>query len=180
MKQLHFSHIDREQSGDVGFIIKNLVFLGIFSLFGWLNTEYFLWPNMLEFKKNLLEENRKKSVLEYAQRRFETALTNYRNQRNTSESLLKIFSYEESRRILDKILKSSFENYQIKPLPSQKPSQKAQFFIAARVDDLDKTYHFFTLLNKYLPSARSQLPFKISKDSEGLLVQFNVSIGFKQ
>lgn len=30
MKPLHFSHLDREQSGDVGFIIKNLIFLGVF------------------------------------------------------------------------------------------------------------------------------------------------------
>ncbi|PDW28737.1 hypothetical protein BB455_02830, partial [Helicobacter pylori] len=97
MKPLHFSHLDREQSGDVGFIIKNLVFLGVFSLLGWFNTEYFLWPSMLELKKILLEENRKKSVLEYAQRHFETALANYRNQKETSESLLKIFNDEESR-----------------------------------------------------------------------------------
>ncbi|RKV05459.1 hypothetical protein [Helicobacter pylori] len=176
MKPLHFSHLDREQSGDVGFIIKNLVFLGVFSLLGWLNTEYFLWPNMLELKKILLEENRKKSVLEYAQRHFETALANYRNQKETSESLLKIFNDEESRRILEKILKKCFDAYKIKPLLSQNPSQKTQFFIMARASELEKTYLFFTLLNKYLPSAQSQLPLKISKDDEGLLVQFSVSI----
>ncbi len=34
MKPLHFSHLDREQSGDVGFIIKNLIFLGGFFLIG--------------------------------------------------------------------------------------------------------------------------------------------------
>ncbi|ACI27019.1 hypothetical protein HPG27_252 [Helicobacter pylori G27] len=127
MKPLHFSHLDREQSGDVGFIIKNLVFLGVFSLLGWLNTEYFLWPSMLELKKILLEENRKKSVLEYAQRHFETALANYRNQKETSESLLKIFNDEESRRILEKILKKCFDAYKIKPLLSQNPLQKPNF-----------------------------------------------------
>ncbi|GAA7437069.1 hypothetical protein ckin111_04320 [Helicobacter pylori] len=46
----------------------------------------------------------------------------------------------------------------------------------ARASELEKTYLFFTLINKYLPSAQSQLPLKISKDSDGLLVQFSVSI----
>ncbi len=179
MKQLHFSHLDREQSGDVGFIIKNLVFLGVFSLFGWLNTEYFLWPSMLELKKILLEENRKKSVLEYAQRHFETALTNYRNQKETGESLLKTFNHEESRKILEKILEKCFGSYEIKPLLSQNPSQEIQFFIMARVSELEKTYLFFTLINKHLPSAQSQLPLKISKDNDGLLVQFSVNIGLQ-
>ncbi|STP03930.1 hypothetical protein [Helicobacter acinonychis] len=179
MKQLHFSHLDREQSGDVGFIIKNLVFLGVFSLLSWFNTEYFLWPSMLELKKILLEENRKKSVLEYAQRHFETALMNYRNQKETGESLLKIFNAEESKNILEKILKKCFDGYEIKPLLSQNPSQETQFFIIARVSELEKTYLFFTLLNKYLPSAQSQLPLKISKDNDGLLVQFSVNIGLQ-
>ncbi len=43
-----------------GLSLKTSFFLGVFSLFGWLNTEYFLWPSMLELKKILLEENRKK------------------------------------------------------------------------------------------------------------------------
>ncbi|OOQ40815.1 hypothetical protein B0X68_01450, partial [Helicobacter pylori] len=66
--------------------------------------------------------------------------------------------------------------YKIKPLLSQNPLQKTQFFIMARASELEKTYLFFTLINKYLPSAQSQLPLKISKDDEGLLVQFSVSI----
>lgn len=158
MKPLHFSHLDREQSGDVGFIIKNLIFLGVFSLLGWLNTEYFLWPSMLELKKILLEENRKKSVLEYAQRHFETALANYRNQKETSESLLKIFNDEESRRILEKILKKCFDAYKIKPLLSQNPSQKTQFFIIARASELEKTYLFSPCLTSIYRALKANCP----------------------
>lgn len=51
MKPLHFSHLDREQSGDVGLSLKTS-FLGVFSLLGWLNTEYFLWPKDAGIEKN--------------------------------------------------------------------------------------------------------------------------------
>ncbi|WP_104747688.1 hypothetical protein [Helicobacter cetorum] len=180
MDKIHFSHIDREQSGDVGFIIKNLIFLGIFSLFGWLNTHYFLWPSMLEFKSMLLEENRKKSLLEYTQRRFETSLNNYRTQRDTSLLLLKVLGYEESKMVLDKILKLCFENYQIEVVSKKQDSlKKASFDIRAKTDELKKVYRFFTLLNKYLPSAESQLPIKISKDTKGLVVQFGVGVQYQ-
>lgn len=160
MKPLHFSHLDREQSGDVGFIIKNLIFLGVFSLFGWLNTEYFLWPSMLELKKILLEENRKKSVLEYAQRHFETALTNYRNQKETSESLLKIFNDEESRRILEKILKKCFDTYKIKPLLSQNPFQKTQFFYHGQSERIRKDLSFFHLNQQVFTERSKPIAFK--------------------
>lgn len=92
-----------------------------------MNTEYFLWPSMLELKKILLEENRKKSVLEYAQRHFETALTNYRNQKETGESLLKIFNDEDSRRILEKILKNVLTLTKSNPCSLKTPFKKPNF-----------------------------------------------------
>ncbi|AFI04265.1 hypothetical protein [Helicobacter cetorum] len=180
MGKLHFSHIDREQSGDVGFIIKNLIFLVIFALFGWLNTHYFLWPSMMGFKSMLLEENRKKSLLEYTQRHFEADLNSYRTQKETSLLLLKVLGYEESKTILDKISKLCFETYQIQLVSEKQDSlKKASFNINAKTDELKKVYRFFTLLNKYLPSAQSQLPLKISKDSINLAVQFGVSVQYK-
>ncbi|MDO7252311.1 hypothetical protein [Helicobacter cappadocius] len=167
---------------DADLVIRNMIFFVVFCILIGMSMNYALWPMIVAYKEQHIDEKKAKIVFNQVEKDLNTAQASLKKTKTKNQKFLDAMNYSSSTDKLSKFLEKYFKNMEIIKKSSENDSEKQLkkeiYFISGEITDVQTMNRLLGDFKNTPMSIEILLPVVIRKAEEKnkLILEFYISI----